>query len=271
MSEMQVPMQPAVAASDLSLSSEGLDPTPSAMVADSFDASGATQSQPHGFSTEAPLPTCEPSPEEVFHHFDPQAPVSEGDPGASGPTGPTRAVLQCFAGQAHFASDLIKQGCCSYGEDGVKHKSAMAPVLQMDLSSRTACDSVLTWLDQQKVAGVMMCIPKHGAEPLMHYGIHLCRYCRLHGKRSAPPTLFILAGLGAAPSNTTTAPPGGTRAAPMDGTRTGRSLIMSNMPEIVTVRRDALSPLLAPRLKPPLLQGTRRLSPLLWLRYSFQA
>ena len=42
----------------------------------------------------------------------------------------------------------------------------MAPVLQMDLSSRTACDLILTWLDQQKVAGVMICVPKHELEQL---------------------------------------------------------------------------------------------------------
>ena len=80
-------------------------------------------------------------------------------------TGPTRAVLQCFAGPAQLASALVKQGYFSYGVDRVKHKSAMAPVLQMDLSSRSACDSILTWLDKQKVAGVMICVPKHSLEP----------------------------------------------------------------------------------------------------------
>ena len=87
--------------------------------------------------------------------------ASEGVLDATGPTGPTRAVLQCFAGPAQLASALVKQGYFSYGVDRVKHKSAMAPVLQMDLSSRSACDSVLTWLDKQKVAGVMLCIPRH--------------------------------------------------------------------------------------------------------------
>ena len=78
----------------------------------------------------------------------------------------TRAVLECFAGQAQLASALIKQGYFSYGVDRIKRKSAMAPVLQMDLSSRTACDLILTWLDQQKVAGVMICVPKHELEQL---------------------------------------------------------------------------------------------------------
>ncbi|OLP80428.1 hypothetical protein AK812_SmicGene39165 [Symbiodinium microadriaticum] len=36
-----------------------------------------------------------------------------------------------------LASALVKQGYFSYGVDRVKHKSAMAPVLQMDLSSRS--------------------------------------------------------------------------------------------------------------------------------------
>ena len=53
--------------------------------------------------------------------------------------GPTRAILQCFAGQARVAAALLAQGYFAYGVDRVKHKSAMAPVLQMDLSSRTAC------------------------------------------------------------------------------------------------------------------------------------
>ena len=88
--------------------------------------------------------------------------ASEGAPGATCQAEPTRAVLECFAGQAQLASSLIKQGCV----DRVKQKSAMAPVLQMDLSSRTACDLILTWLDQQKVAGVMVCVPEHALEQL---------------------------------------------------------------------------------------------------------
>ncbi|CAE7272750.1 unnamed protein product, partial [Symbiodinium sp. CCMP2592] len=49
---------------------------------------------------------------------------------------PIRAILQCFAGQARVASALIKQGYFSYGVDRFKQKAAMAPVLQMDLSTR---------------------------------------------------------------------------------------------------------------------------------------
>ena len=42
--------------------------------------------------------------------------------------------------------------------DDVRHDSTAA---QMDLSSRTSFDSILTWLDKQKIAGVLICIPKH--------------------------------------------------------------------------------------------------------------
>ena len=49
----------------------------------------------------------------------------------------------------------------------------MAPVLQMDLLSRTACDLILSWLDQQKVAGVMICIPKRELEQLTTAFVYL--------------------------------------------------------------------------------------------------
>ena len=47
------------------------------------------------------------------------------------PAGPARAILQCFAGQAQLAAALNRQGLFAYGVDRVKHKSALAPVLQM--------------------------------------------------------------------------------------------------------------------------------------------
>ena len=113
-----------------------------------------------------------------------QVPVSEGESVPIVPAGPARAILQCFAGQAQLAAALNRQGLFAYGVDRVKHKSALAPVLQMDFSSRSTCDSVLTWLDRQKIAGVMMCIPKH-PPGVTHVGLHVCGDRRVLGEELA--------------------------------------------------------------------------------------
>ena len=154
--------QSKVELSDTPIQSEGVDPLPMEVTSHSFD-DGV---QPLVFSTEAAFPTHESSRGPFSPSLGAPSVASEGAPGATCQAGPTRAVLECFAGQAQLASALIKQGYFSYGVDRIKQKSAMAPVLQMDLSSRTACDLILTWLDQQKVAGVMICVPKHELEQL---------------------------------------------------------------------------------------------------------
>ncbi|CAE7369217.1 unnamed protein product [Symbiodinium sp. CCMP2592] len=152
---------------------------------------------------------------------------------------PIRAILQCFAGQARVASALIKQGYFSR----FKQKAAMAPVLQMDLSTRETCDSVLTWLDKGKIAGVMICIPKHASEPVT--------------------TAFILAVMAGCLSNNLPLILEGSVSSPFweslqrlpseqhpphqvevdwrfwDSHSKKRSLVLSNMPEVLTVRREA--------------------------------
>ncbi|CAE7041878.1 unnamed protein product [Symbiodinium sp. CCMP2592] len=174
-----------------------------------------------------------PSPPVVSEDFSPAPPTQE----------PARAVLQCFAGQARVASALIKQGYFSYGVDRFKQKAAMAPVLQMDLSTREACDSVLTWLDNRKIAGVMICIPKHASEPVT--------------------TAFVLAVMAGCLSNNLPMVLEGSVSSPFwesfnrlpsaqhpphrvevdwqlwDSHSKQRSLVWSNLPEILTVRREA--------------------------------
>ncbi|CAE7192582.1 unnamed protein product, partial [Symbiodinium sp. CCMP2592] len=154
---------------------------------------------------------------------------------------PSRAILQCFAGQARVASALIKQGYFSYGVDRFKQKAAMAPVLQMDLSTREACDSVLTWLDKRKIAGVMICIPKPASEPVT--------------------TAFILAVMAGCLSNNLPMILEGSVSSPFwenrlpaaqhpphqvevdwrywDPHSKQRSFVLSNMPEVLTVRRES--------------------------------
>ncbi|CAE7198920.1 ANKRD50 [Symbiodinium sp. CCMP2592] len=174
-----------------------------------------------------------PSPPVASEDFSPAPPTQE----------PARAVLQCFAGQARVASALIKQGYFSYGVDRFKQKAAMAPVLQMDLSTREACDSVLTWLDNRKIAGVMICIPKHASEPVT--------------------TAFVLAVMAGCLSNNLPMVLEGSVSSPFwesfnrlpsaqhpphrvevdwqlwDSHSKQRSLVWSNLPEILTVRREA--------------------------------
>ena len=149
---------------DESAQGKRVDPSPMEVTGHSFDEVDMLQSLPLDFSKEAALPNPGSSQGPFSPSLAAPTVTSEGAPGATCQTGPTRAVLECFAGQAQLASALIKQGYFSYGVDRIKQKSAMAPVLQMDLSSRTACDLILSWLDQQKVAGVMICIPRHELE-----------------------------------------------------------------------------------------------------------
>ena len=222
------------------MASEGLDPSPSEPPTCDFDAAAGAQAS-QAFSMEA-----EPSARNPLPSSGPVSQTSEGAPDATGPTGPTRAVLQCFAGQAQLASALIKQGYCSYGVDRVKHKSAMAPVLQMDLSSRSACDSILTWLDKQKVAGVMICVPKHTLEPTTLAFV----YAVVAGcvERDLP---LVLEGASTSQfwKSVEQLPAGQLPPHRVEiewrcwsSTRSGRASVMSNLPEIVVLRRDVPEP-----------------------------
>ena len=160
--------------------------------------------------------------------------------------GPTRAILQCFAGQARVAAALLAQGYFAYGVDRVKHKSAMAPVLQMDLSSRTACDSVLTWLDKRKIAGVLICIPKLTLDPISAAFV----FAVINGclDRDLP---LVVEGSCKSPfwDNLNQLPDA--QQAPhwvevkwgcWDPANQQRSFVMSNLPEITTVRREGREP-----------------------------
>ena len=162
------------------------------------------------------------------------------------PGGPARAILQCFAGQARVASALIAQGYFAYGVDRVKHKSAMAPVLQMDLSSRTSCDSILTWLDKQKIAGVLICIPKHALDPISAAFV----FAVINGclDRDLP---LVVEGSCKSPFWMNMSQLPDARQAPhwveVDWgcwipTSQQRSFVMSNLPEIATVRREGREP-----------------------------
>ena len=171
-----------------------------------------------------------------------QVPVSEGESVPIVSAGPARAILQCFAGQAQLAAALNRQGLFAYGVDRVKHKSALAPVLQMDFSSRSTCDSVLTWLDRQKIAGVMMCIPKHPPEPLtLAFMFAVIAGCLeknlplvLEGHVRTPfwESLEHLP-VSQRPQHTLQV-----NWDVWDPCRHGRSLVMSNLPEVCTLRRD---------------------------------
>ena len=171
--------------------------------------------------------------------------ASEGAPGATCQAGPARAVLECFAGQAQLASALIKQGYFSYGVDRIKQKSAMAPVLQMDLSSRT--------LDQQKVAGVMICVPKHELEQLTAafvYSVIMGCVVRdlpliLEGSTSSP----FWKGLEQLPQEQRPHHRAEFEWRHWGAPALGRALVISNMPEITTVRREASPP--TPRVALP--------------------
>ena len=228
--------------SNETVASEGLDPLPSETQHCDFEVASEAQASHPVFSMEAEPSTGNSSQGNFLSSSGLVSGASEGVLRGAGPTGPTRAVLQCFAGQAQLASALVKQGYFSYGVDRVKHKSAMAPVLQMDLSSRSACDSILTWLDKQKVAGVMICVPKHSLEPTtLAFVYAVVAGCMDH---DLP---LVLEGV-----STSQFWKGLERLQPdqlpphkcevewrcWSSTHSGRSLVMSNLPEIVVLRRD---------------------------------
>ena len=139
----------------------GEDLAPTVAEADNFALGDEAPDPSPCFSVDTSSTVTAVAPSTAATVTQSQVPVSEGESVPIVPAGPARAILQCFAGQAQLAAALNRQGLFAYGVDRVKHKSALAPVLQMDFSSRSTCDSVLTWLDRQKIAGVMMCIPKH--------------------------------------------------------------------------------------------------------------
>ena len=228
------------------MASEGLDPSPSDPQHCDFDTDAGARASHQVFSMEAehsesvsplgnPLPSSGPVSQ-----------ASEGVLDATGPTGPTRAVLQCFAGPAQLASALVKQGYFSYGVDRVKHKSAMAPVLQMDLSSRSACDSVLTWLDKQNVAGVMLCIPRHSLEPTtLAFVYAVVAGCMEHDLAlvlEGTSTSQFWRGLEQLPVEQL--PPHRVEVEwrCWSGAHSGRALVMSNLPGVVTLRREVPEP-----------------------------
>ena len=171
-----------------------------------------------------------------------QVPISEGESVPTVPAGPARAILQCFAGQAQLAAALNRQGLFTYGVDRVKHKSALAPVWQMDFSSRSTCDSVLTWLDRQKIAGVMMCIPKHPPESLtlafMFAVIAGCLEKNLPLVLEGPTQAPFWESLEHLPVSQRPQHNLQVNWAVWDPCRHGRSLVMSNLPEVCTLRRD---------------------------------
>ena len=154
--------------------------------------------------------------------------ASEGAPGATCQAGPTRAVLECFAGQAQLASALIKQGYFS-------------------------CDLILTWLDQQKVAGVMICVPKHELEQLTAafvYSVIMGCVVRdfpliLEGSTSSP----FWKGLEQLPQEQRPHHRVEFEWRHWGAPALGRALAISNMPEITTVRREASPP--TPRVALP--------------------
>ena len=221
----------------------GEDPAPTGMEVDTFGEAAAPLPQSQQFSMEATPPSARLPFEMVSGSSVPVVADSEGASVTSGAQEPTRAVLQCFAGQAHLAAALLRQGYFAYGVDRVKHKSAMAPVLQMDLSSRSACDSILTWLDQRKVAGVMICLPKRPVESLTTaLLLAVVAGCL---ERDLP---FVLEGSpqssfwrGLEQLSAEQRPPHNISVEwrHWDGLRAGRSLLMSNMPEIRTLIREA--------------------------------
>ena len=228
------------------MASEGLDPSPSEPQNCDFDAAAGAQASHQVFSMEAEPFARIPPPGIPLPSSGPVSQTSEGAPDATGPTGPTRAVLQCFAGQAQLASALIKQGYFSYGVDRVRQKSAMAPVLQMDLSSRSACDSILTWLDKQKVAGVMLCVPKHSLEPttlaFVYAVVAGCMEHDLPLVLEGASTSQFWKGLEQLPAGQL--PPHRVEVEwrCWSSTHSGRASVMSNLPEIVVLRREVPEP-----------------------------
>ena len=224
------------------MASEGLDSSPSEPQHGDFETASEAQASHPVFSMEADTSTHNSPPGNSLPSSGLVSGASEGVLHETGHAGPTRAVLQCFAGPAQLASALVKQGYFSYGVDRVKHKSAMAPVLQMDLSSRSACDSILTWLDKQKVAGVMICIPKHSLEPttlaFVYAVVAGCMGNDLPLVLEGVSTSHFWKGLeGLQPEQI---PPHRCEVEwrCWSNAHSGRSLVISNLPEIVVLRRD---------------------------------
>ena len=228
------------------MASEGLDSSPSDPQSCDFDTDVGAQASHQVFSMEAEHSESVSRPGNPLPSSGPVSQASEGVLDATGPTGPTRAVLQCFAGPAQLASALVKQGYFSYGVDRVKHKSAMAPVLQMDLSSRSACDSVLTWLDKQKVAGVMLCIPRHSLEPttlaFVYAVVAGCMEHDLPLVLEGTSTSQFWRGLEQLPVEQLPSHRVEVEWRCWSGAHSGRALVMSNLPEIVILRREVLEP-----------------------------
>ena len=104
---------------DESAQGEGVDPSPMEVTGHSFDEVDMLQSLPLDFSKEAALPNHGSSQGPFSPSLAAPTVTSEGAPGATCQTGPTRAVLECFAGQAQLALALIKQGYFSYGVDRI--------------------------------------------------------------------------------------------------------------------------------------------------------
>ena len=99
----------------------GEDPAPTGMEVDTFGEAAAPLPQSQQFSMEATPPSARLPFEMVSDSSVPVVADSEGASVTSGAQEPTRAVLQCFAGQAHLAAALLRQGYFAYGVDRVKH------------------------------------------------------------------------------------------------------------------------------------------------------
>ena len=228
------------------MASEGLDSSPSALPPDDFEAASEVQASHPVSSMEADTSTHSSQPGTSLPSSGLVSGTSEGVLPETGRTGPTRAVLQCFAGPAQLASALVKQGYFSYGVDRVKHKSAMAPVLQMDLSSRSACDSILTWLDKQKVAGVMICVPKHSLEPttlaFVYAVVAGCMNNDLPLVLEGGSTSQFWKGLEGLQAEQLPPHRCEIEWRCWSNAHSGRSLVLSNLPEIVVLRRDVPDP-----------------------------
>ena len=92
--------QSKVELSDTPIQREGVDPLPMEVLSHSFDDGDTLQFQPLVFSTEAAFPTHESSRGPFSPSLGAPSVASEGAPGATCQARPTRAVLECFAGQA---------------------------------------------------------------------------------------------------------------------------------------------------------------------------
>ena len=220
----------------------GEDPAPTVAGADNFALGDEAHDPSPCFPMDTSSTVTAVAPPTAATVTQSQVPVSEGESVPTVPAGPARAILQCFAGQAQLAAALNRQGLFAYGVDRVKHKSALAPVLQMDFSSRSTCDSVLTWLDRQKIAGVMMCIPKHPPESLtlafMFAVIAGCLEKNLPLVLEGPTQAPFWESLEHLPVSQRPQHTLQVNWAVWDPCRHGRSLVMSNLPEVCTLRRD---------------------------------